>query len=107
MSAHPEQLTLFALPPMCPTWPQRGTLAERALALLLEGRNLDHPTFEAETGSWRLAAVVFELRELGWPVQTTEKLLPTPNCPTRHIATYCLSACSLAHLHSVQNGMGA
>lgn len=99
-----EQLTLFALPPMTPTWPRRGTLAERALALLLDGRSLDHPTFEAEAGSWRLAAVVFELRALGWPVQTAEKLAPTPDCPSRCIAVYTLSARALADLLAVRGG---
>lgn len=90
MSAHHEQLTLFAMPAMCPTWPQRGTLADKALALLLDGRSLDHPTFEAEEGSWRLAATVFCLRELGWPIQTDHTSEPTPTCPSRTIAKYYL-----------------
>lgn len=107
MSAHPEQLTLFALPPMCPTWPQRGTLADKALALLLDGRSLDHPMFEAEAGSWRLAAVVFELRALGWPVQATDRPAPTPDCPSRCIAIYRLSARDLAGLLAVRGGAQA
>lgn len=99
-----EQLTLFALPPMLPTWPHRGTLTERALKLLVDGRSLDHPTFEAEAGSWRLAALVFELRALGWPVLTTEKLAPTKECPGRTIAVYSLSHTALAGLVAVRGG---
>lgn len=80
-------------------------MAERALVLLLEGRHIDHPTFEAETGSWRLAAVVFELRALGWPVQATDKPAPTPDCPSRTIAVYHLSPCAVADALAVRGGV--
>lgn len=99
-----EQLTLFALPPLAPTWPRRGTLAERALGMLLDGRGIDHPTFEAEAGSWRLAAVVFELRALGWPVHTNELPAPTKDCPGRAIAVYSMSARHLADLLAPREG---
>lgn len=104
MSDAPEQLALFAPPPFTPNWPSRGTQADKALGLLLDGRHLDHPTFEAEAGSWRLAAVVFELRALGWPVQASHKPAPTPDCPGRYIAVYRLSARALADLVAVQRG---
>lgn len=95
------QLALFELPTQAPTRPRPGTLAERGLEMLLDGRAIDHPTFELETGSWRLAAVVFELRALGWPVQTTEHLAPSRDCPGRAIALYSLSARALADLLAV------
>ncbi|HMN91658.1 MAG TPA: hypothetical protein PKC60_00365 [Hydrogenophaga sp.] len=107
MTQHPEQLALFDLPPLTPTWPRRGTLADRALGLLLDGRSLDHPTFEAQAGSWRLAAVVFELRALGWPVQSTDRPAPTPDCPGRYIGIYRLSARDLAALVAVRGGAQA
>lgn len=50
--------------------PVDGTLAAVALTLMLEGRKISHPTFEAYTGSWRLAAHIYTLKRLGWPVQT-------------------------------------
>lgn len=98
MSANTEQLALFAMPKRCPAWPQRGTLAHKALVLLLDGRSLDHPTFDAEVGSWRLAAVVFELRAQGWPIRTTNEPAPTQECLSRRIAIYRLSARDLAGL---------
>lgn len=107
MSIHPEQMGLFAPLRMVPTCPQRGTLADRALARLLDGRSLDHPTFETESGSWRLAAVVFELRALGWPVRAAEKLAPTPSCPSRRIAVYRLSERDLAELLALRVGAQA
>lgn len=99
-----EQLPLFALPVAAPTWPTRGTLAEKALIELLDGRKLDHPTFEAETGSWRLAALVFQLRALGWPVQTLERFAPSIECPSRVIGVYHLSARALAELVAPRGG---
>lgn len=91
-----EQGELFEPPPFSPTWPQRGTLAERALAILMDGRTLDHPDFEAATGCWRLAAVVFELRCLGWPVGTVEIPAPTEENPHRYVALYALSKKKIA-----------
>lgn len=99
------QLPLFeGLPTLLPTWPTRGTLAHRALALLLDGSALDHPTFEATTGSWRLAAVVFELRALGWPVQSEELPAPTADSASRRIAQYRISARDLADLLAIRRG---
>jgi hypothetical protein len=91
-----EQLTLFAPPPFAPAWPGRGTLAAHALTKLMMGRQLDHPTFEAATGSWRLAAVVFELRAMGWPVESIEAPSPTEQCPSRAIAVYRITATGMA-----------
>jgi len=72
------QLKLFdCCPPAAPALPTPGTLADKALAMLRAGAVIDHPTFEAVTGSWRLAAVVFELRALGWPIEATD-------CPASH-----------------------
>lgn len=71
--------------------PTPGTLADKALALLRAGAAIDHPTFEAATGSWRLAAVVFELRALGWPIEATDcPASQTNQGAARHIALYRL-----------------
>ena len=85
-----EQLSFLPPPPFCPTWPTRGTLADTALGLLMDGRMIDHPDFQDATASWRLGAVVFTLRTLGWPVETIEIPSPTQHSPERVIALYRL-----------------
>jgi hypothetical protein len=87
-----EQLTLIDPPPFCPSWPKRNTLADRALKLFLDGRVFDHPDFIEGSGSWRLAAFVFELRALGWPVETIEVPSPSEEHPGRTVALYKLPA---------------
>lgn len=85
-----EQLSLLPPPPFCPDWPKKHTLEDRALALLMAGRVLDHPAFEGDCGSWRLAAVVFNLRALGWPIETMPTPSPTEKSPSRTVALYHL-----------------
>ena len=85
-----EQLSFLPPPPFCPAWPTRGTLADTALGLLMDGRMIDHPDFQDATASWRLGAVVFTLRTLGWPVETIEIPSPTAHSPDRVIALYRL-----------------
>jgi len=87
-----EQLSFLLPPPFCPTWPTRGTLADTALGMLMDGRLIDHPDFQDATASWRLGAVVFTLRTLGWPVETIEVPSPTDHAPDRIIALYRLDA---------------
>ena len=87
-----EQLTFLDPPPFCPAWPKRNTLADRALKLFLDGRVFDHPDFLDGCGSWRLAAVVFQLRALGWPIETIEVPSPSEEFPGRTIALYKLPA---------------
>lgn len=95
-TASPYQLTLFPLPPLAPVRPAVGTLADAALRMLLAGHTLTHPAFESRTGSWRLAAIVFELRAMGWPVAADHVPSPTDEAPTRCIAQYSLPAHLLA-----------
>lgn len=87
-----EQLTLIDPPPFCPAWPKRNSLADRALKMFLDGRVFDHPDFLDGAGSWRLAAVVFQLRALGWPIDTIEVPSPSEGHPGRTIALYKLPA---------------
>ena len=86
--AYGEQLSFLPPPPFSPTWPARGTLADKALGLLMNGRMIDHPDFENITQSWRLGAVIFTLRTLGWPIETIETPSPTEHSPDRVIALY-------------------
>lgn len=86
-----EQLNLFEPPPpLRATWPAAGTHAELALKMLLDGKVLDHLDFLKITESWRLAARVSELRDLGWPIETIEVLSPTELNADRSIAHYSL-----------------
>ena len=87
-----EQLSFLPPVPFCPTWPTLGTLPDRALGLFMDGRMLDHPEFERITQSWRLAAVVDRLIDLGWPVDSIKVFSPTDNNPNRIIARYYLDA---------------
>ncbi len=87
-----EQLSFLPPPLFCPTWPTKNTLADHALNMLMSGRMIDHPDFENSTQSWRLGAVIFTLRTLGWPIETIEIPSPTDQCPDRVIALYHLSA---------------
>lgn len=85
-----EQFSFLPPPLFCPTWPAKGTLADSALTMFMDGRMIDHPDFEAATQSWRLAAVVFQLRDLGWPIESIEIPSPTADAPGRAIALYYL-----------------
>lgn len=87
-----EQLCLLDPPPFSPTFPNRTTLAGRALAVLLKGCALTHPDFQSMTNSWRLSEPIRALRhDFGWPILTIEIPSPTKECPGRTIARYILA----------------
>ena len=56
----------------------------------MDGQLIDHSDFIESTQSWRLGAVIFTLRTLGWPMETTEVPSPTEHSPARMIALYRL-----------------
>ena len=87
-----EQLSFLPPPHFNPTWPMRDTLADKALGMMMDGRMIDHPDFENTTQSWRLGAVIFSLRTLGWPIETIDVPSPTVDMPSRTIALYHLPA---------------
>jgi hypothetical protein len=62
------------------TMPSPGTLAYQLLWLLLAGERIEPLAWLARTGSWRLAADVQRLKDLGWPVQS----LPIPSASHRN-----------------------
>lgn len=64
-----KQMSFLPEPLYNPKWPKEKTLAMKALNIMLTGKRLSHPQFEANTGSWRLAAHVHILKKLGWPVE--------------------------------------
>lgn len=85
-----EQLSFLPPPPFNPAWPTRGTLLDFGLEMFLQGRMIDHPDFEDETESWRLGAVVCELKGMGWPIETISIPSPTNRNSRRIIALYHL-----------------
>lgn len=99
-----EQLSFLPPVPFNPTWPTRGTLADRALGAMLDGLPIDHPAFENNTSSWRLGAVIFNLRALGWPIETIDVPSPTAEMPNRTIALYRLPAKFVAMALAISSG---
>jgi len=90
-----------------PVAPSPGTLAARMLDLLAAGAALTHPDFERVTGSWRAAAVVFQLGTLGWLIVAERIPAPTPDRPERTIARYRLDARQIEIARGVRSTWGA
>ncbi len=99
-----EQLSFLPPPPFSPKWPTSGTLPHCALSLFMDGKRLDHPDFYEMTQSWRLSAVVHELRELGWPIESVELPAPTKDRPHRFIALYHLAGKYIAQAKAILKG---
>lgn len=72
--------------------------------MFMDGRMIDHPDFENRTQSWRLGAVVFTLRSLGWPIETIEIPSPTEHSPDRVIALYNLPSQYVAEALALNGG---
>ena len=86
----PQQMALIEPPPFAPSWPSPNGMASAALHLMLGGAKIDHQEFMGELHSHRLAAYIYDLRAMGWPVETTLEAAPTADCPGRTIARYSL-----------------
>ncbi|HUX64786.1 hypothetical protein [Sulfuricella sp.] len=86
-----KQTSFLPEPDFNPIYPTPNTLPARCLSMMLNGQSFIHPEFEQITGSWRLSAVVFTLKGLGWPVESFEIPAPTKGCPTRAISRYFLT----------------
>lgn len=91
-----EQMSFLPEPDFNPIWPNPNTLPARCLAMLLNGQALTSPEFQAITGSWRLAAVIFTLKCLGWPIVSLEIPAPTKEAPDRYISRYSLPQKAIA-----------
>jgi hypothetical protein len=65
---------------------------------MLAGKPLDHADFIRETGSWRLAAVIRDLRRLGWPVQATDEAATAADGHRQDIARYSFGPETLVEL---------
>ncbi len=75
-----------------PAYPKVHTLSSRALSLLLQGNAITHREFWQRTGTYRLAALIFELREKGWEIRDAKETVSTSD-PTKrraHVKRYFL-----------------
>lgn len=99
-----KQTSFLPEPDFNPVYPTPNTLPARLLAMFFKGQDFIHPEFEKVTGSWRLSAVAFSLKELGWPVETHDIAAPTPECATRTISRYYLPAKVIQAVMGVPHG---
>lgn len=74
-----------------PKLPQKNTLPERALILLLKHKHISHLDFQSLTRSYRLAAHIYKLRQLGWQIVSEEgKHFVSVEPKLRHYCRYYL-----------------
>ena len=71
---------------------------------MMDGHMIDHPDFQNSTRSWRLGAVIFTLRTLGWPIESIDVPSPTEDNPSRIIAIYRLPGKYIAQALTALNG---
>jgi hypothetical protein len=72
--------------------------------MMMGGEAIEHRQFDARTGSWRLAAVIFKVKALGWKIDKIEVPSPTAERPGRVIAHYKLDPEHLAGALAVRGG---
>lgn len=68
-----EQIEMFEQPPFNPIFPSPASETGQVLTRLLRGESFSQSDLLHESygqGSWRLAARIKELRDLGWPVMS-------------------------------------
>lgn len=107
LGAPGEQLSFFGPPPFEAAWPKHHTLADKALKMLLDGKVFDHSDYLDGCGSWRLASAVFELRALGWPIETVKIPSPFKERSNRYVALYRLDLAFVAQVSATTAGSAA
>ncbi len=71
--------------------------------MMLNGQSFTYPEFEVITGSWRLSAIIFTLKGLGWPVDSHDIAAPSKDCPSRIISRYYLTDETIAKVFGGAN----
>lgn len=71
--------------------PRPGTVAANILTVLESGRSLTAGTAWRNYGCARLAAVVCDLKRLGWPIVAVTIEITTADGRTAHVAEYRLT----------------
>jgi hypothetical protein len=88
-----EQGRLFEAPLLEPSWPNPGTLDRICLEMLLSGQCLTHPSFQAVTQSWRLAACIERLiKRHRWPIEHRDIPHPSKKRRNSEIREYWMRA---------------
>lgn len=88
-----EQGHLFEAPLLEPSWPNPGTLDRICLEMLLSGQCLTHPSFQAVTHSWRLAACIERLiKQHRWPIERRDIPHPSKKRRNSEIREYWMRA---------------
>lgn len=65
-----EQASLLPEPDFNPKVPQKNTLSHDAISLMLNGKEVSHRNFDKVTSSYRLAAVINDLKKDGWIIES-------------------------------------
>jgi len=86
-----EQLHFLPDPGFIPFWPNPDKLPGR-LKILFSVPSLTRHEFMIRAGSWQLTAVVYQLRMIGWPIESLEIHAPNTATPGRAICGYDLPA---------------
>lgn len=85
-----KQISFLPVPALNPIYPNKNTLSGTCLSKLLNRETLNHASFINDTHSWRLAAVIHDLKEKGWPIESYEAPARTSESPNRYISFYFL-----------------
>jgi hypothetical protein len=72
--------------------PRQGTASAEVLNALLQGRTLTSLDAWHEFGTSRLAAVVFHLKGMGWPILSIDTPVKCRKGRATHVATYSIDA---------------
>lgn len=97
-----KQLSFLPEPDFNPKLPPINTLPGRALSLMLQGKVISHPDFQDLTCSWRLAAPINKLGNLGWPIERFDVHRSPHKTPIRK---YFLAQETIAKFKKLQGGM--
>ena len=73
--------------------------------MFFNGRSLDHEEFIGACSSWRPAAVVFQLKMIGWPIDTIDKSSPSREHSGRIIALCRLPGKYVAKALALKTGV--
>ena len=88
-----KQMSFLPEPDFNPKLPKKNTLPWIALSLMLQGKKITHRSFDNKTESWRLAAVIHQLKkDFGWVIRDKDISQHTEKKPRRRtIRKYFLS----------------
>lgn len=91
------QAQLFELPLPPLSWPTPGTLGSICHEILLTGKPLMPPRFQAATQSWRLAAYIDRLpKRHRWPIERRDLANCCPTRRSRDIREYQIRLAEVA-----------